>query len=103
MAPKFIQRLRENIRLYQMVLRDRRTPWLAKVLLGAALAYLLSPIDIIPDFIPVIGYLDDIVIVPLLVFLAIKLIPKSIVAECREQLRISKNDAQAGSPALKQP
>jgi len=90
MAPKLIQRLRDNLRLYQLVLRHQRTPWLAGALLGAAGAYLLSPIDIIPDFIPVIGYLDDIIIVPLLVLLAIRLIPGEIVAECRAQMAAAR-------------
>jgi uncharacterized membrane protein YkvA (DUF1232 family) len=56
---------------------------MAKVLIGAAIAYALSPIDLIPDFIPVIGHLDDLIIVPLLVYMALKLVPKDVVEECR--------------------
>ena len=56
---------------------------MAKVLIGAAIAYALSPIDLIPDFIPVLGHLDDLIIVPLLVYMALKLIPKDVVEECR--------------------
>jgi uncharacterized membrane protein YkvA (DUF1232 family) len=55
---------------------------MAKVLIGAAVAYALSPIDLIPDFIPVIGHLDDAVIVPLLVVAALKLIPNDVLEEC---------------------
>jgi uncharacterized membrane protein YkvA (DUF1232 family) len=67
--------------------RDPRTPWYAKWLAAAVAAYAASPIDLIPDFIPVLGYLDDLVIVPLGVWLAVKLIPPQVLAECREQAR----------------
>ena len=59
---------------------------LAKVLLGVAIGYLLLPFDLIPDFIPVIGHLDDLVIVPGLVYLALKMIPDEVVAECRRKV-----------------
>ena len=60
---------------------------LAKIVIALAIGYALSPIDLIPDFIPVIGYLDDLIIVPLLVIIALKLIPKPIMDECKEQAR----------------
>ena len=63
--------------------RDPRTPWYAKALAVAVAAYALSPIDLIPDFIPVIGYLDDLVIVPLGIRLAVQMIPDEVMAECR--------------------
>lgn len=63
--------------------RDPRTPWYAKLLVIAIVAYALSPIDLIPDFIPVIGYLDDLVLVPLGIYLAIKMIPKPVLEDCR--------------------
>ena len=69
--------------MYQLVLKDRRTPKLAKVLLGLAVGYALSPIDLIPDFLPVLGYLDDIVLVPALVLLALKLVPREVIEDCR--------------------
>jgi uncharacterized membrane protein YkvA (DUF1232 family) len=74
---------RREIKVYSLVRRHPRTPKIAKILIGAALAYAVSPIDIIPDFIPVIGHLDDAVIVPLLIFTAVRFIPKDVIAECR--------------------
>ena len=63
--------------------RDPRTPWLAKLLAGAVAAYAFSPVDLIPDFIPVLGLLDDVVIVPLGVLAVIRLIPAPLLAEYR--------------------
>lgn len=63
--------------------RDPRTPWQVKLLAGAVAAYALSPIDLIPDFIPVLGYLDDVVLVPVGIWLAVKLIPAALVIELR--------------------
>ena len=65
--------------------RDRRTPWHAKVAAGAVAAYALSPIDLIPDFIPILGYLDDLLIVPLGIVLVVKLIPAPLMAEFRAE------------------
>lgn len=65
--------------------RDPRTPWYAKVWAALVVAYAFSPIDLIPDFIPVLGYLDDLVIVPLGIFLALKLIPDEVMAASRNK------------------
>lgn len=65
--------------------RDPRVPWYAKVLAVIVAAYALSPIDLIPDFIPVLGYLDDLLIVPLGLLVAVRLIPKDIMADFREK------------------
>lgn len=67
--------------------QDNRTPWYAKFLIVITLGYLLSPIDLIPDFIPVLGYLDDLIILPLLIAVSIKLIPQKVLVECREKAK----------------
>jgi len=85
-AKQLVRTFEQEIRVYRLVLTHPRTPWLARILLGAAVAYAASPIDLIPDFIPVIGYLDDIIIVPMLVVIALRLIPKDVVAECRARV-----------------
>lgn len=64
---------------------DPRTPWYAKALALAAAGYALSPIDLVPDFIPVAGYLDDLIIVPLLMAWAIRLVPAQVMTEYREK------------------
>jgi uncharacterized membrane protein YkvA (DUF1232 family) len=76
-------RFKREGRLYRNILADPRTPRLTKVLLGTAIAYAVTPIDLIPDFIPVIGHLDDVIIVPALVYLALKTIPRSLLEEHR--------------------
>jgi uncharacterized membrane protein YkvA (DUF1232 family) len=75
--------LKRELRVYQLVLKDRRTPRLARFLLGLAVGYALSPVDLIPDFVPVLGYLDDLVLVPALVILALKMVPKKVIEDCR--------------------
>jgi uncharacterized membrane protein YkvA (DUF1232 family) len=77
------RRLRREVAVYRLVLKDRRTPLLAKLLLGAALAYALSPIDLIPDFIPVLGHLDDLLIVPLIAWVALRLVPAAVMDDSR--------------------
>lgn len=64
---------------------DPRVPWYAKAVAGAVAAYALSPIDLIPDFIPVLGYLDDVIIVPLGILLAVRLIPAHLMVEFRQE------------------
>ena len=73
---------RETYALY-LACRDARTPWYAKVLGVAVVAYALSPLDLIPDFVPVLGYLDDLLLLPLGIALVLRLIPPPVLAECR--------------------
>ena len=75
--------VKRELAVYQLVLRHPRTPLLAKALLGLAVGYILLPFDLIPDFIPVLGQLDDLLIVPGLVLLALKFVPAEVVMECR--------------------
>jgi uncharacterized membrane protein YkvA (DUF1232 family) len=70
--------------------RDPRTPWYARVFMAAVLGYALSPIDLIPDFIPVLGYIDDLIIVPAGIYFAIKMIPGAVMAESRAKARTEK-------------
>ena len=79
--------IKRELAVYRLVLADPRTPFPAKLVLGLAVGYLLMPFDLIPDFIPVIGQLDDLLIVPGLVLLALRMIPKEVVEDCRAKVR----------------
>ena len=72
----------EAFALY-LAARDPRTPWYARLLVAGIIAYALSPLDLIPDFVPVLGYLDDLILLPMGIALAIKLIPQAVLVECR--------------------
>jgi len=75
---------RDVIALY-LAARDPRTPWHAKVAAACVAAYALSPIDLIPDFIPIVGYLDDLIIVPVGIWFVVRLIPAALMTELREK------------------
>ncbi len=68
--------------MLHLAYKHERTPWYAKVLIFVIVAYALSPIDLIPDFIPIIGYLDDLILLPIGIYFAVKLIPEDVKAEC---------------------
>jgi uncharacterized membrane protein YkvA (DUF1232 family) len=76
-------RLRAEALALYLAARDPRTPWYARLLIAGVVAYALSPIDLIPDFVPVLGCLDDLVLVPAGLALAITLVPAPVLAECR--------------------
>lgn len=80
-------RLKSDTLALYLAARDPRTPWLAKAVVAIVVAYALSPIDLIPDFIPVLGYLDDIILLPLGMALAIRLVPKAVMSDCRARAR----------------
>lgn len=77
--------LKKDIPAIFLALKNRDTPIVTKLFVCVTIVYALSPIDLIPDFIPVLGYLDDVIILPLLVSLTVKLIPKAVLEKCREQ------------------
>ena len=81
------RQLKTDIPALFIALKDKQTPLLAKVLAGIVVVYALSPIDLIPDFIPVLGYLDDLIILPALIAITIKLIPKDVLNKCREEAK----------------
>ena len=89
---KVFERLKQKsrhlkIEIYALYLayRDPRVPWYAKAFVALVVGYAFSPIDLIPDFIPVLGYLDDLFLIPLGVAVALKMIPKTVLEECREK------------------
>lgn len=78
-----VSRLRRDVEVLYLAVRDPRTPWYAKALGALVVAYAFSPIDLIPDPIPVLGHLDDVILIPLGVWAAIRLIPAQVLAEAR--------------------
>ncbi len=77
--------LKRDIPAVFLALKDRRTPVIAKILAGITVAYALSPVDLIPDFVPVLGYLDDVLLLPGLIALTVKRIPAEVLADCRNR------------------
>lgn len=89
------QKLKTDIPALFLALKHKKTPVFAKILAGITVAYALSPVDLIPDFIPVLGYLDDVILLPALIALTVRLIPEDVLTECREQ---AKGMWQDGKP-----
>lgn len=75
--------LKRDVHAIYFAARDPRVPWYAKALALAVAGYALSPIDLIPDFVPVLGYLDDLILVPIGIWLVVALIPSDVMAHCR--------------------
>ena len=96
--------LKQEIYALYYACKDSRIPWYVKFLAGCAIAYALSPIDLIPDFIPVLGLLDDLIILPLVIMLLIKLIPPEIMDDCRRQAEATvasdKNQLQSWNASV---
>lgn len=84
-------RLKRDVEVLALALFDPRTPWPAKALAGLIVAYALSPIDLIPDFIPVLGLLDEMILLPLLIVLVLRLIPAPVLVDCRERVEMPGN------------
>lgn len=81
---KWARTIKRDVHALYLCSRDPRVPWYAKALAIAVAGYALSPIDLIPDFIPVLGYLDDVIILPLGILLAVRLIPPDVLSDKRE-------------------
>ncbi len=87
MQPAFLVRLRmlkQHVHALALACRHPRTPWYAKAWVALVVAYALSPIDLIPDFVPVLGAVDDLVLMPLGIWVGLRLVPPEVMAECRE-------------------
>ncbi|MGD9143405.1 MAG: YkvA family protein [Dehalococcoidia bacterium] len=89
-----VKRLRTEVVVLYYSFRDPRTPWYAKALMGIIVAYALSPVDLIPDFIPIIGYLDDLILIPAGIYLTLKLVPDEVLEEYREKARSEPVDSR---------
>ena len=84
--------LKREIYAIYLAYKDPRVPWYAKLLAACVVAYAFSPIDLIPDFIPVLGYLDDLILVPLGIYFVLKMIPDEVMVECREKARVLSSE-----------
>ena len=82
---EWAKKLKRDVPAVFLALKERETPLFAKIMAAVTVAYALSPIDLIPDFIPVLGYLDDVLLLPALIALAIKLIPKEVWKRCQAE------------------
>jgi len=92
---------RETYALY-LAYRHPDTPWGAKILVACIVGYALSPIDLIPDFVPILGYLDDLILVPIGIALALRLVPPTVMAECRAEAerQMSRDQPQSRAAAV---
>ena len=100
---KWAGTMKRDILALYLAGRDARVPWYAKALALATAAYALSPIDLIPDVIPVIGYLDDLVVLPVAIWLTVRLIPEDIMDELRKEAAVrlsAKRPSSLGGAAI---
>jgi uncharacterized membrane protein YkvA (DUF1232 family) len=89
---QWADKLKQDTYALYLAYRHPQTPWYAKVWTACVVAYALSPIDLIPDFIPVLGYLDDLILIPAGLAIAVKLIPPEVMAECQAQAKLSMEE-----------
>lgn len=101
-AKDWARSIKRDVVALWIAARDPRVPWYAKALAAAVAAYALSPIDLIPDFIPVLGYLDDLVIVPAGILLTVRLIPAELMVEFRAEAgrRVGRPTSRAGAAMI---
>ena len=99
---EWAQSIRRDVHAIYLAARDPRVPWHAKAVAACVAAYALSPIDLIPDFIPVLGYLDDLIIVPLGILLVVALLPPGVMAEHRATAAVAQQRprSMAGAVAI---
>jgi len=81
------KRLKGEVCTLYLAYKDKRTPWYARLFSALVVGYAFSPLDLIPDFIPILGYLDDLVLIPAGVYLALKMIPPQVIVESRKQAK----------------
>jgi len=83
-----VRQLKKETYAIYIACKDPRVPWYTRIFAGFVVAYAFSPIDLIPDVIPILGYLDDLILVPLGIILVLKMIPSDVLAECREKAEV---------------
>lgn len=88
-----VRKLKQETYAIYLACKDSRVPWYARALAAIVVAYALSPIDLIPDVIPIIGYLDDLILVPLGIILVVRMIPPVVLQECREQAQTATSQS----------
>ena len=88
------KKLKTDIPAVFFALKEKKTPWYAKIIAATVIVYAFSPVDLIPDFIPVLGYLDDLIILPALIALCIRCIPKEVLEDCRTRAEGMWNDGK---------
>ena len=90
------RKLKTDVPAVFMALKDKRTPWYAKIIAAVVVVYALSPIDLIPDFIPVLGALDDLIILPALIAWCVKCIPSEVFEDCRRRAEAAWESGKKG-------
>jgi len=89
-----VRQLKTEVYVLYLALKDSRTPWYAKALALVVVAYALSPVDLIPDFIPILGFIDDLILVPAGIYLTFKMIPDEILEEHRQKAKTVSIDSR---------
>lgn len=90
------RQLKTEVYVLYLSFKDPRVPWYAKAFVILIVAYALSPVDLIPDFIPVLGYVDDLILIPAGIYLALKMIPREVLEELRQRAKSEKISSKSG-------
>jgi uncharacterized membrane protein YkvA (DUF1232 family) len=94
---KKARQLKNEVYALYLACRDPRVPWYAKLFALCVVSYALSPVDLIPDFIPILGYVDDLILLPIAIALVIKMIPGDVLNECRQKAEAGAKKSTPGS------